>query len=174
MADEEERILNGDMSETEPGPNPWDYDNCKYWGENSDGPYDYWDVGANTRNGKACCFIDSYGPGIKTWTYQDVDLTNVHQITWEAIQILWPDYCGPGKCTLEIDDDIIDTSYLHLEDWTAKTADIPTYTGVHRVKFCVYSEDCGAALYLTNVSALASSAPAPVALLLWQMQIGPV
>lgn len=173
MADDEERIKNGDMSETEPGPNPWDYDNCKYWGENSDGSYDYWDVGADTRNGKTCCFIDSYGPGIKTWTYQDVDLTNVHEISWEAIQILNPEWCGPQKCTLEIDDSTIYTSYLQQEDWTEKSVSIPTYTGIHRVKFCVHSVNCGAALYITNVSAIASAAPTINAILLWQIKIGP-
>lgn len=174
MADDEERVINGDFTETTPGPYPWSRVRPKYWNYGSECGEDMWEVFVTTDEPPNFCSVNSYYILCETWLSQNVDLTNVNEITWNARCWLWPDFCGPAWVRLYIDDNVVWESTENIEEFAAQSADVSMYSGIHTVKFGTRGTECSARQDVKNISAIASGAPPIEASLLWQLQIGPI
>ena len=103
------------------------------------------------------CAISSFGNDCITYLSQSVYLTGVDELTFDARGWLWPSMCGPGWLRVYIGDAVVWESLINIAAFAPQLADVSLFTGIHTLKFCVYSPICGARLDVMAISALGPS-----------------
>jgi len=106
---------------------------------------------------------------------QSIDFSGVTAVVFNAriYESRWSGTPPYGVFRVLVDDTVVLTIDADYYDWTAFTADVSGFYGVHALKFCLTNGYYGCGYDITDISADAGPVT-PVVDPLWSLQIGPL